>query len=258
MQQLRSNRRILEISEQTHLKYFSPVSVLNRQYNRLCFEHFARGRLLDAGAGYLRNKELVAPYCDHYESMDVTAVVDGLDYICDVQDMQCIPSGRYDTVLLTHIVEHLPRPDDALRECGRVLKPEGILIGSTPHLSRLHGEPYDYFRFTKYGLAYLLQHVAQFGEWAVFPAGGLLSFLGHQFSTLFICSTLHLPVIGDLLARFNHSVVVQVILAVDRRLDIQRKMACMYFFVGAKSTFTSMQCDFIQSIPGVLQKGDYL
>ena len=252
MQRLKRNRELLEIAEKHYLRYFSPITALNLSYNSLCLQHFSRGRLLDAGAGYLHNRPLATPYCDQYDSMDITPVVDELDYVSDIQQMTDTPSGTYDTVLLTHVLEHLPRPGDALKECSRILSPAGVLLGSTPHLSRLHGEPHDYFRFTKYGLAYLLGDVAGFGQWAVFPAGGLLTFVGHQFSTVFVCGTLHIPVVGDLLARFNHTVNLRLIRALDRLFGAQAQMACMYFFVATKESFTPAQRSFIQQIRGVM------
>ena len=252
MQRLKQNRLILQTSEKPYLKYFSPVTALNLSYNVLCLQHFSRGRLLDAGAGHLQNRQLAAPYCDRYESMDISPVVQGLDHIADVQDMSGIPNDEYDTVLLTHVLEHLPRPGDALAECRRILSPGGVLIGSTPHLSRLHGEPHDYFRFTKYGLAHLLGQVAGFKRWAVFPAGGLLTFLGHQFSTLFVCGTLHIPIAGRLLARFNHAVNIPAILWLDRRIGAQATMACMYFFLAANGNFTPEQEKWIRNVKGVM------
>jgi len=249
---LQRNRARLETAKQPHLKYFSPISSINLALNRACLMHFSRGRLLDGGAGHMRNRELTSGHCDEYESMDVAPVSEGLDYVCDIQKMTPIPSDRYDTVLLTHVLEHLPRPGDALKECFRVLNSQGILIGSTPHLSRLHGEPHDYFRFTKYGLAYLLSEVAGFRQWTVFPAGGLLSFLGHQLSTLLVCSTLQLPVVGAAVAHLNYSVLVRMILALDRRVDAGRRIPCMYFFVASRGEFTASQTEFIHSVPGAV------
>ena len=184
--------------------------------------------------------------------MGITVLVDDLDYLGDIQQMGDTPSGSYDTVLLTHVLEHVPRPDQALRECHRILSPDGILIGSTPHLSRLHGEPHDYFRFTKYGLAYLVGDVAGFNEWGIVPAGGVLAFLGHQFATLFVCSTLSIPVAGDLLARFNHTVNLRLIRVLDRWFGVQGHMACMYYFLAAKDRFTPEQRVFIEGIRGAM------
>ena len=40
--------------------------------------------------------------------------------------------GSFATVLCTEVLEHVPHPDAALREIGRVLRPGGLLVGSVP------------------------------------------------------------------------------------------------------------------------------
>ncbi len=44
------------------------------------------------------------------------------------------PSGSFDAVLAVDLLEHLPDPERALRECARVLRPEGRLLASYPLL----------------------------------------------------------------------------------------------------------------------------
>ncbi len=61
-----------------------------------------------------------------------------------------------DTVLSTFVLEHLERPEEALREVRRILKPGGRLLLAAPLFWHLHEEPRDFFRFTRYGLAHLL------------------------------------------------------------------------------------------------------
>jgi SAM-dependent methyltransferase len=97
----------------------------------------------------------------------------------DAQNMSgVIASGKFDTVLLLDVLEHVPDPAKVLSEIYRVLRPGGTLILSVPHLSRLHEEPYDFYRFTKYGLTHLLE-VAAFRQIVVNQCGGIFSFLGH-------------------------------------------------------------------------------
>jgi SAM-dependent methyltransferase len=45
--------------------------------------------------------------------------------------------GTFDLVYLTEVIEHLVRPDHALQEINRVLRPHGHLIVSTPNLACL-------------------------------------------------------------------------------------------------------------------------
>ncbi|MFN3741784.1 MAG: class I SAM-dependent methyltransferase [Anaerolineales bacterium] len=45
--------------------------------------------------------------------------------------------ASFDVVLIKHIVEHLPHPERAIAEIGRVTRPGGLLILATPNLDSL-------------------------------------------------------------------------------------------------------------------------
>lgn len=45
--------------------------------------------------------------------------------------------GAFNVVIIKHIVEHLPDPQKAIQEIGRVTEPGGILILATPNLDSL-------------------------------------------------------------------------------------------------------------------------
>ena len=45
--------------------------------------------------------------------------------------------GAFNVVIIKHIVEHLPDPEKAIREIGRVTEPGGVLILATPNLDSL-------------------------------------------------------------------------------------------------------------------------
>lgn len=47
------------------------------------------------------------------------------------------PDGAFGLVIIKHIVEHLPHPENALEEIARVTAPGGILILATPNLGSL-------------------------------------------------------------------------------------------------------------------------
>jgi len=68
-----------------------------------------------------------------------------------------IGDASVDIVFSTQVIEHVPNPFKMIEECARILKPTGILILTGPFYWPLHEEPYDYFRFTKYGFAHLLE-----------------------------------------------------------------------------------------------------
>jgi SAM-dependent methyltransferase len=54
-------------------------------------------------------------------------------------DIEAMPfaSGSFGTVLCTEVLEHVPDPAAAIREFGRVLGPDGVLIGSVPARSMI-------------------------------------------------------------------------------------------------------------------------
>ena len=67
-----------------------------------------------------------------------------------------IPSGRFDCVFCTEVLEHTLQPFDAARELHRMLAPGGHLVLTTPFNFRIHGPLPDCWRFTEHGLRALL------------------------------------------------------------------------------------------------------
>lgn len=60
-----------------------------------------------------------------------------------------LKKNYYNTVLYFNVMEHLTNPDNAKKEIYKILKKNGVLIGSAPFLYRFHAAPSDYLRFTK-------------------------------------------------------------------------------------------------------------
>lgn len=91
------------------------------------------------------------------------------DVVADVHDLAAFDDNAFDAVFLMEVLEHLVDPPRALAEVRRVLADGGVLIGSTPFLLGVHDAPHDYYRYTEYGLNYLL---SGFGETTVKPRNG--------------------------------------------------------------------------------------
>lgn len=83
------------------------------------------------------------------------------DFVMSATDMHEFAESSFDVVFLLEVLEHIPQPDRAVSEILRVLKPGGVLIGSTPFLLGIHDAPHDYFRFTGHGLDYLFRRFEQ-------------------------------------------------------------------------------------------------
>jgi SAM-dependent methyltransferase len=74
-------------------------------------------------------------------------------------DLTALPfrEGVFDAAINVVTLEHLPEPGRALAEIARALAPGGRLLIAAPHEWEVHQAPHDYFRFTRYGLVYLLE-----------------------------------------------------------------------------------------------------
>ena len=114
--------------------------------------------VLDAGAGRAPYRDLFAHA--RYETADFLAVKGKRyvqpDYVCDLAEIP-VEDARFDHVLLTQVLEHLPEPARVLGELHRVLKPGGTLWLTAPFFYAEHERPYDFYRYTQYGLRHLLE-----------------------------------------------------------------------------------------------------
>ena len=84
-----------------------------------------------------------------------------------------LEDNSVDIVICNQVIEHLPEPLCAFKEINRVLKPGGLFLGSVPHISPIHLEPFDYWRFTEYGVLNLLDK-ANFTQCHVEGNGGAM------------------------------------------------------------------------------------
>lgn len=83
-----------------------------------------------------------------------------------------LPNNYADVILSNQVLEHVIDPQKAVQEKFRVLKSGGIYIGSVPHLSPVHLEPYDFRRFTDLGVRQLLEN-AGFTNIKIEGSGGI-------------------------------------------------------------------------------------
>lgn len=67
-------------------------------------------------------------------------------------------NSQYDIVVVSEVLEHLHSPHLGTENLFNALKPGGKLILTTPFIFPIHDRPYDYFRYTKYGLLHLLSN----------------------------------------------------------------------------------------------------
>jgi 2-polyprenyl-3-methyl-5-hydroxy-6-metoxy-1,4-benzoquinol methylase len=79
----------------------------------------------------------------------------GPDLVADLETLVQIADASIDAVICLEVLEHVRRPEAAAAAIRRVLRPGGLLIGSTPFLLGIHDAPHDYYRYTSFGLRHL-------------------------------------------------------------------------------------------------------
>lgn len=130
--------------------------------------------ILDAGAGESVYKKHFS-HCK-YKAIDLAVGESrwnyaNLDYVGPLHDMP-IEDDVFDAVLCTQVLEHLEWPRESVKEMHRILKPGGKLYMTVPMAHSEHQIPYDFFRYTSYGLESICKH-AGFHDIKINPFGGL-------------------------------------------------------------------------------------
>ncbi len=119
---------------------------------------YANGRLLDYGCGNKPYRTFFQNYATDYIGVDLNQnEFNNVDYVINNNEPLPFESNFIDTVLSTQVLEHTNEPDNYINEISRVLKPGGYLILTCPGSYMLHEEPNDFFRYTKYGIEYLVE-----------------------------------------------------------------------------------------------------
>jgi SAM-dependent methyltransferase len=219
-------------------RLFSPLALSLDQELLSRLRRLASGDFLDLGCGAMPYRPKVIPIVATYDSLDIEARAPGVTILADVQAMPEVPDSCYDTVLCSEVLEHIPRPEAALAEIHRVLRPGGRLLLSVPFLSRLHEEPHDYFRYTEHGLKDLLVRQGFVVE-EVTPIASVCSFLGHQVSTVLVAGTWRIPVLRDIVFALNLVAIVLPCYWLDRFLMPRRKLPAGYVAVALKQRAAS-------------------
>ena len=117
------------------------------------------GKWLDVGCG-LRPYEPYFP-TGLYVGVDIEVsgripAMKAPDYYYDGRLLP-FPDDSFEGVISTQVLEHVRDPLGLLAEMYRVIKPQGSLIISLPFVWQEHEEPYDFFRFTRFGITELLE-----------------------------------------------------------------------------------------------------
>jgi len=117
------------------------------------------GRVLDVGAGQCEMRQF-------FEGLrylgadaawgDLAWDYSKLDLVANVQQIP-FRSGAFDGALNIWVAEHVRDPIGMVAEVARILKPGGWYMTFVPFIVHEHQVPHDYYRFTRFGAAALLE-----------------------------------------------------------------------------------------------------
>lgn len=139
---------------------FSHNWILKRTLNSLLLDRIGElsGLVVDLGCGRrIFEPELTRQGCS-YLGLDWENSAHGLhaDVIADLNDAIPLKDACADHILSLEVLEHLCEPMRMLLEAFRVLRSGGTLTMSVPFQWWVHEAPWDYYRYTEFGLTYLL------------------------------------------------------------------------------------------------------
>jgi SAM-dependent methyltransferase len=135
-----------------------------------------KGIFYDLGCGEAPYKSFFLKYADKYVGVDWTGSFHDTkaEISADLNLPLPIASEVADTVVSLSVLEHLCEPQTMLNEAFRILKRGGGIVLQVPWQWWVHEAPYDFFRYTPYGLLYLFEK-AGFKDVLVEPQAGFFS-----------------------------------------------------------------------------------
>lgn len=115
------------------------------------------GKLLDIGCGTKPYKNI--SNVDEYIGLEIDDEGNRLHQFADVfYDGKTIPfqDKEFDSILSNQVFEHVFNPNNFLREVNRITKIGGLFLITVPFVWDEHEQPFDYARYSSFGLKHIL------------------------------------------------------------------------------------------------------
>ena len=106
-------------------------------------------KMLDLGCGVKPYASLFK-FTDKFIGFDI-AEDEGVDFVGENWDLP-FKDDEFDGLISTQVLEHTAKIPETVQEIKRVVKNDGLVFVSVPFVFPEHGIPYDFYRFTRYGL----------------------------------------------------------------------------------------------------------
>jgi SAM-dependent methyltransferase len=112
---------------------------------------YMKGRVLDVGGKKIDKRGNFQPsQMGQWYTFNIITK-DCPDFVSDAHYIP-LEDNAFDTLICTEVLEHIAEPQQVVSELSRILRPKGHLILSVPFLVPVHGDPFDFQRFTDQGL----------------------------------------------------------------------------------------------------------
>lgn len=142
--------------------YFIAKHSILKDIKKTLGSYSFKGSLLDIGCGE-------KPYKGLFKNIDTYVGIDFKNYSINKDFKGEVPEQYFaddylNTLILPYenesfdnatsfqVLEHHKNPKKMISEVTRIVKPGGYILITVPFLGGIHEEPYDYQRFTQYGL----------------------------------------------------------------------------------------------------------
>jgi len=120
---------------------------------------YLKGKLLDFGCGKKPYSELFD--VNEYVGLDIKKSGHSHDdeQIDIFYNGKTIPfnNNYFDSIFSSEVFEHIFNLDEIIKELYRVIKPGGYMLITLPFVWEEHEAPYDFARYTQFGIRYLLK-----------------------------------------------------------------------------------------------------
>lgn len=125
----------------------------------VCLIKQLNGKVLDIGCGQKPYESLcnVTEYIGLEVDTPENRINKKADFYYDGKVMP-FENDFFDSIISNQVFEHVFNPDDFLQEINRVIKPQGKLLLTVPFVWDEHEQPYDYARYSSFGLQHILKN----------------------------------------------------------------------------------------------------
>ncbi len=167
--------------------FINPYFIARRKlYKEICkfSKTIFNAKILDLGCGSKPYSQLFVG--SEYLGVDINDgghknLAKNADLFFDGKTIQ-FSENFFDLVICTQVIEHVEEPERLLQEANRVLKKTGILYLTCPFVWSEHEIPYDFRRYTQYGLKRVLEE-NNFNVKKLFHTTGIFATCGQIISS---------------------------------------------------------------------------